>query len=120
MGLLTGGTALALARSRLWYRVEGGALEVPTLLGTRRYALAGAAASPHRPPRWTLRAAGAAVPGYNVGWFWMDGRFVRVWASRMDEGIRIRHPDGWCVFVTPDDPAGFLDALRAAGAAFAA
>lgn len=115
-GLLMGGTALALARRRLWYRVGEGALELPTLLGVRRYALAGATACRAAPSRFALRAAGAAMPGYNVGWFWMWGRIVRVWASRMDSGVRVEHPSGWCVFLTPADEDGFLDALRAEGA----
>jgi hypothetical protein len=100
---------------KVWYRVGDGGLELPTLLGARRYALAGARATAVVRPRVALRVAGAALPGYYAGWFWMWGKLTRVWATRMDAGVRIDRADGGCIFVTPADVPAFLEALSAAG-----
>ena len=115
LALLSVPLALIGVYWKIWYRVGEGVLELPTLLGTRRYAMAGARAAAVLRPRVALRVAGAALPGYYAGWFWMWGKLTRVWATRMDAGVRIDRADGGCIFVTPADVPAFLAALSAAG-----
>ena len=102
-----------LSFDRLRYAVVPGALLVRTLLAEKRVPLAGATARAHRPER-LRRVAGTALPGYCTGLFRARGGGMRVYASRTTEGILVDGPTR--VFVTPADPEGFLEALRAAGA----
>ena len=116
LALLAVPLALLGVRPKVWYRVGEGVLELPTLLSTRQYRLAGARAAAVLRSRFALRVAGTALPGYYAGWFWMWGKFTRVWATRLDSGVRIDFADGGCIFVTPADAPAFLVALGAAGA----
>ena len=80
----------------------------------RSYPLASARVRRHE-GRYSMRLLGAGMPGYWVGWFRMDGRKTRVYASIRDgEGVLIETLDR--LYVTPDDPGRFLAACRAHGA----
>lgn len=102
-----------LAPARLAYEIDGRELAVRTLLGRRRFDLAGRRVTRRR-PRFGMRLWGTGLPGYFTGWFFLDGRRGRVYASRLGAGVLIE--DGTPVFVTPADPDGFLAAAERAGA----
>ncbi len=102
-----------VAPGRLRYEVGQGDLVVRTLLGARRFPLAGVAARAWTPGR-VLKLAGNGLPGYFTGWFSLDGRRTRVYATRLSDGVLIEGPTR--VFVTPRAITPFLAALRANGA----
>lgn len=105
-----------VAPGRLRYEVGQGELVVRTLLGARRFPLAGAAARAVTPGR-ALKLAGSGLPGYYTGWFSIDGRRTRVYATGLRDGVLIDGPAR--VFVTPAAVTPFLAALRANGATIA-
>ncbi len=106
-------TMLLLAPRRLAYAVRGDALEVATLFGRRRFALAGAKVHRHR-PLVGERLSGLFLPGYLVGSALWDGMATTVLASVRDEGV-ILEADGR-IFMSPVDPDGLLAACTQAGA----
>ena len=106
-------TMLLFAPRRLAYAVRGGALEVSTLFGRRRFALSGAKVHRHR-PLVGARLSGLFLPGYLVGSALWDGMATTVLASVRDEGVLLE-ADGR-IFVTPADPDGLLGACTQAGA----
>jgi hypothetical protein len=106
------GALMLLGPSRMVYRVGEGAFEVRTLFGRQRWPTAGARAKGHTPGRlW--RVAGSGMPGYYTGRFREGGEGVRVYATDLTRVILFEGPDR--VMVSPEDPAGFLEALRAEG-----
>jgi hypothetical protein len=105
---------LVLGPSRMLYVVGDGALEVRTLYGRQRFALAGAEARAHRPARlW--RVGGAAMPGYYTGRFREDGVATRVYATDVKDVVLVQAEKAR-VIVSPRNREGFLAALRAEGA----
>jgi len=98
--------------ARLGYRVDGGVLEVRTWLRRIRIPLQGARARRHHASRgWRL--FGVRLPGYSAGWFRLDGKTTRVYATGRD-GVLIEGRQR--LFVTPADSDAFLGALAEAGA----
>lgn len=95
------------------YIVEGQSLRVHGPFGWSTFELPGRRAYRHTPKRlW--RTFGAGMPGYWVGRFRGDGAPLRVWATRRSDGVVL---DGKPrVWVTPEDPDAFLEALRQGGA----
>lgn len=102
-----------MAPGRLRYEVGQGELVVRTLLGARRFPLAGASARACSPGR-AVKLAGNGIPGYCTGWFYLDGGRTRVYASRLAGGVLIEGAAR--VFVNPREVEPFLTALRANGA----
>jgi len=98
---------------RMRYLVGEGRLEVRTLYARRRWPVAGLRARRHR-ARVSLRLAGASMPGYYTGLFRADGKTTRLYATRLEDGVLLEGPAR--VFLTPEDPGGFLAALREQGA----
>lgn len=104
-----------VAPSRLRYRVVPGGVEITTTLRTRRLPAHGMRAGPAR-PRVGARLMGAAFPGYYAGWFMVDGRRGRVYATRITEpGVMLTPADGARVFINPTEPERFLAALTDVG-----
>lgn len=95
------------------YTVSAEGLTVRTLLGRRTVRLHGATVK-RTPTGPSLRLAGTALPGYFTGWFLMDGRRVRVWATARENGVLVEGEERW--YLTPEDVDGFLAATREAGA----
>ena len=106
-------TLIVLGPSRLSYVVRDDFVEVRTLFARRRWLTAGMRARRHR-PRVTLRLAGSAMPGYYTGYFRADGKTTRLYATTLEDGVLLEGPAR--VYLSPADPAAFLDALREAGA----
>jgi hypothetical protein len=102
-----------VAPSRLRYRVGPGWLEVRTLLRRRRFPVVGVSARRHT-PAFGIKLAASSMPGYHAGSFMLDGHATHVYATTTREGVLIEN--GKRIFVTPTDPAAFLDALVVAGA----
>jgi hypothetical protein len=114
--LVTGGMVAALmllGPGRMAYLVGEGQIEVRTLFGRKSWPLAGLRARPHR-PAVTLRVAGTGAPGYYTGMFRVDGTLTRIYATDLKAGVLLEGPAR--VYLSPEDVAGFLDAMRAAGA----
>jgi len=105
-----------VAPGRMRYEVGQGELTVRTLLGPRRFPLAGATARRCTPAR-IFKVAGSAMPGYYTGRFRLDGGPARVYATRLKDGILVEGTAR--VFVTPADPMGFLAELHHHGATLA-
>ncbi|MEE4271802.1 MAG: PH domain-containing protein [Thermoanaerobaculales bacterium] len=104
-----------IAPARLAYRVEPGALEVLTTMGTRRYATTGCTARVHH-PQVGLRLWGTSAPGYHTGLFRADGANTKIYATSVDEGVLIEG-NGVRVFVNPERRDEFLEAMRTLGGA---
>ncbi len=104
---------MLLGPGRMAYRVGEGRLEVSTLFGRRSWPLQEISARPHS-PRVTLRIAGTGAPGYYTGIFRVDGTTTRVYATDLKSGVLLEGPAR--VYVSPENVAGFLDALRVGGA----
>jgi hypothetical protein len=108
-------SALAfLGPKKMRYVVREGALEVHTLFGKKRFAVAGARARVHRPSRmW--RVGGTGLPGYFTGLFREEGKNTRVYATDLGGEVVLLEGEAR-VIVSPIDRAGFLRALAAEGA----
>jgi hypothetical protein len=102
-----------VAPARLRYTVADGALEVRTLLFTRRLPLAGVRARPHR-PLLGARLSGFAIPGHVVGSWLFDTMPTTVLASVRDGGVLLEGEGRF--FVSPREPELFLAALGGQGA----
>jgi hypothetical protein len=99
-----------VAPGRLLYRVVPGGLQVTTILRTRRFETLGAAARRHS-PRPGVRLFGTGMPGYFTGWFLLDGKRSRVYATGFDDGVLLEG-QGLRLFVNPSQAEPFLLALR--------
>ncbi len=118
--LVMGASALCLflatfffvAGGRLRYEIDGATLVVRTWIVTKRFALADTTAQRHD-GGLSLRLAGTALPGYFTGLFLMNGKRTRVYATNVKDGVLLEGPAR--VFVSPEDPAAFLAALRTHG-----
>jgi hypothetical protein len=103
-----------VAPGRLRYEVGQGELLVRTLVGTKRFSLAGATVRRHTPGR-ILKVAGNGLPGYYTGWYRLDGGRARVYATRLTAGVLVE--GAVRVFVTPADADVFVAELLRNGAA---
>jgi hypothetical protein len=115
--LVVGGMTVAtllLGPGRMVYRIGEGKLEAATIFGRRSWPVHGLRARPGSAgaPR---RIAGTAVGGYHTGLYVIDGQRTRLYATDLTSGVFVEGPDGR-VFLSPEDPGAFLDALAAAGA----
>ena len=99
-------------RMRYVVDVASGELEVQTLFSSRRFPLRGLRAKTFDARR-SLRIWGAALPGYFTGRFRSEGASMRVYATDLASGILLDGDER--VFVSPEDRAGFLAAVRDAG-----
>ena len=99
--------------TRMRYVVGDGHLEVHTIFSRRRWPARELTARPHV-PKVTLRVAGTAFPGYYTGLFRADGETTRVYATDVTSGVLLLGPAR--VFLSPESPAAFLEALRQEGA----
>jgi len=106
-------TAFFVAPRRLAYAVRDGEVEVTTLFGRRRVALANAKAKHHR-PLLGARLSGLFLPGYLVGSALFDSMATTVLASVREEGVLIEGDGRF--FLSPADPDAFLGAVGQAGA----
>jgi hypothetical protein len=108
LGLLLFGGA-----KRMRYVVEGGELTIETVFSRRTFSTSELRARLHV-PSVGLRLMGTAFPGYYTGLFRVDGVTTRVYATQIREpGVLLEGPAR--VFLSPADPAAFLDALARAG-----
>lgn len=98
---------------KLVYRVERGQLEVVTMFSRKKWSTAGMRARKYAPGR-TLKLAGTAAPGYYTGRFRQDGTNTRVYATDLKQGVLIEASDR--VYLSPESPDAFLQALERAGA----
>ncbi len=115
--LVVGGMTVAtllLGPGRMVYRIGEGKLEAATIFGRRSWQVHGLHARPGSAgaPR---RIAGTAVGGYHTGLYVIGGKRTRVYATDLTSGVFVEAPEGR-VILSHEDPAGFLDALAAAGA----
>ncbi len=117
VGLLTSVllvATLVLGPRRMVYRVGDGRLEVRTIFSRRAWQASTLRARAHA-PRLQLRLVGTAVRGYYTGFYLADGQRTRVYATDPSAGVLLDGPSR--ILLSPEDRAGFLDALRAEGAA---
>lgn len=96
--------------TRLAYRISPDAVEVRRLLRTRRFPIAGCTARRHH-PKVGIRLWGTAMPGYYTGLFRADTTATRIYATTLKDGVLIEG-DRLRLFLSPEDPDAFLDALR--------
>ena len=104
-----------VAPGRLRYHLEPGTLAVTTMLRTRRFAIAGATARPHR-LKVGIKLWGTAAPGYYTGLFRADGANTKIYATSAKEGVLIKGAD-FRVFINPEKQVEFLEAYRSLGGA---
>jgi hypothetical protein len=103
-----------VAPTRLRYEVAPGSVEVVTLASRRLLSTRGLRATVQQ-PRVGARLWGVGMPGYFTGHFLVDGRAGRVYATDLKErGVLLSN--GGLTYLSPEDPSGFLAALREAGA----
>jgi hypothetical protein len=63
-------------------------------------------------PKW--RTLGTALPGYRAGWFRLrNGEKALLYVTDPSKAVYIPTQAGYAVLLTPNDPDGFLNALRA-------
>ncbi len=99
---------------RMRYVIDGGRLTIATIFSTRSFEAVDLRARKHV-PGVTLRLAGTAFPGYYTGLFRADGATTRIYATQLRaEGVLLEGPAR--VFLSPEDPNAFLEALAHAGA----
>ncbi len=102
-----------LSPSRLRYRVTPGHVEVDLTFGAKRFSVSNCIARLYN-PETSSKVMGSSLPGYHAGRFSLDGMATRVYATRLTEGVLIESPD-LRLFLNPEDPHAFLEALRALG-----
>ena len=102
-----------VAPGRLRYEVGQGELLVRTLIGTKRFPLAGATARRLTPGR-IFKVAGNGLPGYYTGGYRLDGGSARVYATRLADGVLLEGTKR--VFVTPAEVDAFVEELNRNGA----
>ncbi|MDL2343223.1 PH domain-containing protein [Deinococcus sp. MIMF12] len=106
-----------IAPRRLRYALTSEGLQVSRLSSTVIWPYAGLRASAPS-GRLGLKVGGTGMAGYYTGnyqWRGEGPKHVQAVASRLDRGVLIDH-DGRTYFLTPADPAGFLQQLRQRGA----
>ena len=97
--------------SRLRYCVTPSTIEVTTTFFTKRFSVGNCIARIYRPED-CAKVAGSSMPGYYSGRFNVDGMATRVYATDLAEGVLIEGPD-LRLYISPDDPHAFLEAVRA-------
>ena len=102
-----------LSPSRLRYRVTPGHVEIDLTFSTKRFSVSNCIARIYN-PETSSKVMGSSLPGYHSGRFSLDGMATRVYATQLAEGVLIESPD-LRLFLNPEDPHAFLEALRALG-----
>jgi len=102
-----------LSPSRLRYRVTPGHVEIDLTFSTKRFSVSACIARLYD-PETSSKVMGSSLPGYHSGRFSLDGMATRVYATRLTDGVLIESPD-LRLFLNPEDPHAFLEALRALG-----
>lgn len=100
------------APERLRYRLGPQRLEVVTWLRRISFPLDRASAR-RMSGKFGGRLAGTTIPGYLTGYYFIEGRRTRVFATAVQDGVLLELPGR--LFLTPEDTAGFLAALREVG-----
>jgi len=60
-----------------------------------------------------LKLNGVGAPGYLSGWFLLQGgEKAYIFVTDKDKAVYVPTNEGYALFLTPDDPDGFLNALR--------
>lgn len=63
-------------------------------------------------PKW--RRMGTGLPGYQAGWFsLMNGDKALLYLTDRGRAVYIPTTAGYCLLLSPQDPDGFLQSLRA-------
>jgi hypothetical protein len=69
------------------------------------------AATPDLAPRW--RTMGTGMPGYQSGWFRLkNGEKALLYLTDRTRAVYVPTTQGYGVLVSPEDPDGFITALR--------
>ena len=69
--------------------------------------------SPELAPSW--KTMGTGLPGYQSGWYRLrNGDRALVYLTDRTRAVYVPTTEGYSVLVSPEDPDGFLSALRAA------
>ncbi len=102
-----------LSPSRLRYRATPGHVEIDLTFSSKRFSVSNCIARLYN-PETSSKVMGSSLPGYHSGRFSLDGMATRVYATRLTEGVLIESPD-LRLFLNPEDPHAFLEALRALG-----
>ena len=102
-----------VAPSRLRYRVTSGNVEVDLTFSTKRFSVSRCIARLYD-PETSSKVIGSSLPGYHSGRFSLDGMATRVYATRLSDGVLVESPD-LRLFLNPEDPHAFLEALRVLG-----
>jgi hypothetical protein len=69
------------------------------------------AATPDLAPRW--RTMGTGMPGYQSGWFRLkNGEKALLYLTDRTRAVYVPTTQGYGVLVSPEDPDGFIRALR--------
>jgi len=64
--------------------------------------------------RPVLKLSGVGAPGYLSGWFRLrGGEKAYIYVTDKDKAVYVPTAEGYVLVLTPDDPDGFLAALRA-------
>jgi hypothetical protein len=70
------------------------------------------AQEPGLQPRW--RTFGTGLPGYRAGWFRLaNGERALLYLTDHTKAVYVPTTAGYSLLLSPDDPVGFLNALRA-------
>lgn len=69
-------------------------------------------ATPDLAPRW--RTMGTGMPGYQAGWFRLkNGEKALLYLTDRARAVYVPTTQGYGVLVSPEDPDGFIRALKA-------
>jgi len=99
--------------AKLRYEVQQGSVEIHTLIGVRRFSIDNCFAQLYC-PQSSMKTIGSSLPGYHAGKFRVDGISTRVYATDLTQGVLIEGPD-LRLFLNPEEPRAFLEALRSFG-----
>lgn len=102
-----------LAPNRLTYRVTSGHVEVDLTFSTKKFSVSHCIARRYDPEA-SSKVIGSSLPGYHSGRFSIDGMATRVYATALSDGVLVESPD-LRLFLNPEDPHAFLEALRVLG-----
>ena len=102
-----------ISPNRLRYRVGPGHVEIDLTLGTKRFSVGNCIARVYEPES-SSKIIGSSLPGYHSGRFSIDGMRTRVYSTDLGNGVLIEGPD-LRLFLNPEDPHVFLEALRVLG-----
>jgi hypothetical protein len=103
---------MKVSPGRLKYEVSDRTLTVVTLFGRKPIPLAGAKIERTPRARPTLRLFGIGLPGHHMGLYRVQGKTVRIYASRFTDVVWISPRGERDIIVSPEDVDGFLAAVQ--------